>query len=74
MTKNINLEIDDNDLEEFKAKTGMSVVECMKILINSIKYGGKLELDPFWSDENMNELKNRINIGKFERHDLIEVD
>jgi len=74
MTKNINLEIDDNDLEEFKAKTGMSVVDCIKILINSIKYSGKLELDPFWSDENMKELKNRINSGKFERHDLIEVD
>lgn len=74
MTKNINLEIDDNDLEEFKAKTGMSVVDCIKILINSIKYSGKLELDPFWSDENMKELKSRINSGKFERHDLIEVD
>lgn len=74
MTKNINLEIDDNDLEEFKAKTGMSVVDCIKILINSIKYSGKLELDTFWSDENMKELKNRINSGKFERHDLIEVD
>ena len=52
----------------------MSIVDCMKILMNSVKYGGKLELDPFWSDENINELKSRIKNGKLVQHDLIEVD
>ena len=74
MTETINLAIDSDDLKEFKAQTGMSLTDCVKILINSVKYGGKLELDPFWSDENISELKNRIQSGKFERHELIEVD
>ena len=74
MTETINLSIDSKDLAEFKEQTGMSVVDCVKILINSVKYGGKLELDPFWSDENISELKNRIKSGKLEQHDLIEVD
>ena len=74
MTEQISIAIDSDDLEEFKATTGMSILDCMKILINSVKYGGKLELDPFWSDENMEELKRRIKNGKFERHELIEVD
>ena len=74
MTETINLAIDSEDLKEFKAQTGLNLADCVKILINSVKYGGKLELDPFWSDENISELKNRIKSGKFERHELIEVD
>ena len=74
MTKQISIAIDSEDLKEFKTTTGMSIVDCMKILINSVKYGGKLELDPFWSDENIEELKSRIKSGKLERHELIEVD
>lgn len=74
MTETINIAIDSEDLKEFKEQTGMSLTDCIKILINSVKYGGKLELDPFWSDENINELKSRIKHGKMERHDLIEVD
>ena len=74
MTENINIAIDSEDLKEFNKQTGMSVADCIKILVNSVKYGGKLELDPFWSDENINELKSRIKNGKMERHDLIEVD
>ncbi|MBQ3443132.1 MAG: hypothetical protein IJG33_07805 [Selenomonadaceae bacterium] len=74
MTENINIAIDSEDLKEFNKQTGMSIADCIKILVNSVKYGGKLELDPFWSDENINELKNRIKNGKMERHDLIEVD
>ena len=74
MVENINLTFDSKDLQEFKAQTGMNFVDCVKILMNSVKYGGKLELDPFWSDENIAELKNRIKSGKLEQHDLIEVD
>ena len=74
MTENINIAIDSEDLKEFNKHTGMSIADCIKILVNSVKYCGKLELDPFWSDENINELKSRIKNGKMERHDLIEVD
>lgn len=42
MTEQINMTIDSEDLKEFKETTGMSLIECMKILINSVKYGGKL--------------------------------
>lgn len=78
MTENINLEIDSEDLKEFQKNTGMSIGSCIKILINSVKYGGKLEFDPFWSEENISELKRRIEDSKNGRnmykHDLIEVD
>ena len=72
MTETINIAIDSEDLKEFKEQTGMSLTDCIKILVN--KYGGKLEFDPFWSDENMNELQSRIENGKFVKHELIEVD
>ena len=74
MTEQISMAIDSKDLEEFKEKTGMTPIDCIKILINSVKYGGKLELDPFWSEENMAELKRRIESGKMEQHELIEVE
>ena len=74
MTEILSIPVDSEDLKEFREKTGMSVTDCIKILINSVKYGGKLELDTFWSEENIADLKNRIKDGKFERHDLIEVD
>ena len=60
MTEMINIAVESEDLKEFKEQTGMSVTECIKILINSVKYGGKLELDPFWSDANMKHLKKSI--------------
>lgn len=61
-------------MEEFQEKTEMNLSDCIKILINSVKYGGKLELDSFWSEENISDLKDRIKNGKTERHELIEVD
>ena len=73
MTETINITVDSEDLKEFNEKTRMSINDCIKILFNSVKYGGKLELDPFWSDDNMAELKKRIEIGKMDKHDLIEV-
>lgn len=74
MTEMISMTIDSEDLKEFKEKTGMTLLDCMKILVNSVKYGGKLELDPFWSNENIEELKSRIKSNKFVEHELIEVD
>ena len=74
MTEILSIPVDSEDLKEFREKTGMSVTDCIKILVNSVKYGGKLEFDTFWSEENIADLKNRIKDGKFERHDLIEVD
>ena len=70
LTETINIVIESEELKEFKEKKGMSLADCIKILMNSVKYGGKLELDPFWSDENINELKRRIKNGKLEQHDL----
>ncbi|MBR6014240.1 MAG: hypothetical protein IK062_10765 [Selenomonadaceae bacterium] len=74
MTETINFSVESDELKEFKEKTGMSLTACIKILMNSVKYGGKLEFDTFWSEENISELKRRIKSGKMERHELIEVD
>ena len=74
MTDIINIPVESKDFKEFQEKTGMSLSDCIKILINSVKYGGKLEFDTFWSEENIQDLKNRIKDGKMERHELIEVD
>ena len=76
MTETITISVESEDLKEFKEKTGMSLAECIKILINSVKYGGKLEFDTFWSDENMEHLKKAVddinndrNVVKFTAED-----
>ncbi|MBR6014281.1 MAG: hypothetical protein IK062_10975 [Selenomonadaceae bacterium] len=78
MTETINFAFEREDLKEFKEKTGMSLTDCVKILMNSVKYGGKLEFDTFWSEENISELKKIAEDAKHGRnmhkHDLIEVD
>ena len=78
MVETISFAIDSEDLKEFKETTGMSLLDCMKILMNSVKYGGKLEFDPFWSDENVKHLKKVFEDAKNGRnmheHELIEVD
>ena len=74
MTEVLNISVESEDLKEFQEKTGMSLTDCIKILINSVKYGGKLEFDTFWSEENISDLKSRIKDEKFKRHELIEVD
>ena len=63
----INFEIDSKDVKTFEEKTGMKFVDGMKLLMDNLKYGGKLGLDPFWSEENQNHLKKSIcefNKGK----------
>ena len=60
MTEMINIAIDRKDLEEFKATTGMTLTDCVKLLIDNVKYGGKLGFDPFWSEENQKHLQKSI--------------
>ena len=60
MTETISIMIDSEDLKEFEVKIGMNIKDCIKILINSMKYGEKLELDQFLSEDNIKELKKRI--------------
>ena len=43
MTETINFSIESEDLKEFKETTGMSLTDCVKILMNSVKYGSKME-------------------------------
>ena len=78
MTEILNIPIESEDLKNFKETTGMSLSDCIKILVNSVKYGGKLEFDRFWSEENISELKKIAEDAKHGRnmhkHDLIEVD
>ena len=67
MSEMINFEIDSKDVKTFEEKTGMKFVEGMKLLMDNLKYGGKLGLDPFWSEENQKHLKKSIcelNEGK----------
>ena len=60
MTETISMTFSDDDLKDFKEKTGMSVVDCMKLLMDNVKYGGKLGFDPFWSEENQKVLRESI--------------
>ena len=60
MTETISMTFDSDDLQAFKETTGMSFVACMKLLMDNIKYGGKLGLDPFWSEENQKHLEESI--------------
>ena len=69
---NVSVTLDSEDKKLFEEKTGMKFGDCIKILVNSLKYGGKLELDPFWRDENISELKRRIREDKLERHELCQ--
>ena len=60
MTETINITVDSKDLEEFKETTGMTLRDCMKLLMDNVKYGGKLGFDPFWSEENQKHLQKSI--------------
>ncbi|MBR4382764.1 MAG: hypothetical protein IKP64_04320 [Selenomonadaceae bacterium] len=60
-----------------KKKTGMNFVDGMKLLMDNLKYGGKLGLDPFWSEENqtlLREIREDVQHGRnMHEHELIEV-
>ena len=60
MTEQISITIDSEDLKEFKKTTGMTLLDCMKLLMDNVKYGGQLGFDPFWSEENQKHLEKSI--------------
>ena len=70
MTETISMTFSSDDLKEFKETTGMSLVDCMKLLMDNVKYGGKLGLDPFWSEENQKHLDKAIS--EFEDGKVVE--
>ena len=55
----------------------MNFVDGMKLLMDNLKYGGKLGLDPFWSEENqtlLREIREDVQHGRnMHEHELIEV-
>ena len=60
MTENIVMTFSDDEKKTFEEFSGMKFVEGMKLLMDNLKYGGKLGLDPFWSEENQNQLRKSI--------------
>ena len=60
MAEMINFAIDSKDVQTFEEKTGLKFVDGMKLLMDNLKYGGKLGLDPFWSEENQKHLQKSI--------------
>ncbi len=78
MTETINMTFSDEDLKTFKETTGMSFGDCIKLLMDNVKYSGKLGLDPFWSEENqtlLKEIREDVKHGRnMHEHELIEVE
>ena len=78
MTETITMELNDEDRKIFEEFSGMKFTAAMKLLMDNVKYGGKLGLDPFWSEENQTVLSKAIedaNNGRnMHEHDLIEVE
>lgn len=60
MTETISLTIDSEDKKIFEEQTGLKFVDGVKLLMDNLKYGGQLGLDPFWSEENQNHLEKSI--------------
>ena len=78
MTETISIKFSGEDKKTFEEFTGMNFVDGMKLLMDNVKYGGRLGLDPFWSEENQTLLSKAIEDAKHGRnmheHDLIEVE
>ena len=53
--------VDSEDKKIFEEFSGMNFSEGMKLLMDNVKYGGKLGLDPFWSEENQKHLQKSIS-------------
>lgn len=60
MTEIINMTVDSEDKKIFEEFSGLNFSEGMKLLMDNVKYGGKLGLDPFWSEENQKHLQKSI--------------
>ena len=58
MTETITMTFDSEDKKIFEEFSGMNFSEGMKLLMDNVKYGGKLGFDPFWSEENQTLLSN----------------
>ena len=78
MTEKVNVEFNIEDKKIFEEFSGMNFREGLKLLMDNVKYGGKLGLDPFWSEENQTllrkiaeDVKNGRNMHE---HELIEVE
>lgn len=76
-------EQDKKNFDEFCSETGMNASVAVNMYIKTVLREGKLPFevkrDPFYSPENMAELKRRIDnirTGKstLKEHELIEVD
>jgi len=78
MTETITVKFDSEDKKIFEEFSGMKFAAAMKLLMDNVKYGGNLGLDPFWSEENQTLLLKAIEDAKSGRnmheHDLIEVE
>ena len=78
MAEMINFAVDSEDVQTFEEKTGLKFVDGIKLLMDNLKYGGKIGLDPFWSEENQKVLSEAIEDAKNGRnmheHELIEVE
>ena len=70
MTENITMTFDSEDLKEFKEQTGMNLTDCIKLLVDNVKYGGQVGLDPFWSEENQKHLQK--SISEFKEGKVVE--
>ena len=78
MTETIKLTVDSEDKKIFEEFSGMNFNKGVKLLMDNIKYGGKLGLDPFWSEENqkwLREIREDADNGRnMHFHELIEVE
>ena len=78
MAEMMNFAIDSEDVQTFEEKTGLKFVDGMKLLMDNLKYGGNIGLDPFWSEENqtvLREIREDAEHGRnMHEHELIEVD
>ena len=61
MAEQITITFSDEDKKIFEETTGMKFVEGIKLLMDNVKYGGKIGFDPFWSEENQTVLQKSIN-------------
>ena len=70
MTEQITMTFSDEDKKIFEEKTGMKFVEAIKLMMDNVKYGGKLGFDPFFSEENQTVLQK--SIGEFKKGKVVE--
>lgn len=80
----INVRMDENlkkQLEEFCDQTGFTVSSLFNIFSKTVvreqRIPFNIELDPFYSKENMDHIKKalkNLNAGKGVEHDLIEAE